>query len=219
MKDNLLTLFKRVLNVKYITVPDSGASFFYEMTGNRLNIFFESSNGIVDWKNNLDFPSQAYRDMENKWCVHRGFLRVWKSAREYLKSPILNPNVREIVIAGYSHGAALALLCNEFCVFHRPDLAEHIRGYGFGCPRVVYGTPCKIVRERFRQFYVIRNCKDIVTHLPPSVLGYRHMGNMLHIGKNAGYGPIESHKPQNYIKQLSIAEKKNVKPSADGRSL
>lgn len=202
MKDNLLKLYNRVLNVGYTTIPGSEASFYFDVVGKRLNIFFECSNGKVDWKNNFDFPAKAYREMENKWYVHRGFLRVWKSAREYLKSKILNPNVNEIVITGYSHGAALALLCHEYCVFHRPEIKNNIRGYGFGCPRVVFGILGEAVRGRFKQFYVIRNCRDIVTHIPPKIFGFRHVGNMIHIGKDAKYGLIDSHRPENYLEQL-----------------
>lgn len=202
MKDNLLKLYNWVLNVQYTTVPDSKASFYYKVVGNRLYIFFEGSNGIVDWINNFDFPAKAYREMADKWYVHKGFLRVWKSAREYLKSEILNPKVKEIVITGYSHGAALALLCHEFCVFNRPDIAENIRGYGFGCPRVVFGRLKKAVKARFEHFYVIRNCKDIVTHVPPTIFGFKHVGNMIHIGKRAKYGLIDSHRPENYLEQL-----------------
>ena len=202
MRDSLLDLYNRVLTVGYTTVVGSEASFFYNMVGNRLYIFFEGSNGATDWKNNFNFPAKAYRDMENKWYVHRGFLRVWKSARDYLKSRILNPKVGEIVIAGYSHGAALALLCHEFCVFHRHDIADKIRGYGFGCPRVVFGIPGKKVRGRFENFTVIRNCRDLVTHVPPVLFGFRHVGKMIHIGKGAKYGPIKSHYPESYIEQL-----------------
>lgn len=202
MKENLLSLFKQVLNVKYTTIPESGASFFYEKRGATLYIFFEHSNGTIDWRNNFDFPSKPYREMENKWHVHRGFLRVWKSAKEYLKESIFSPDVKGIIIVGYSHGAALALLCHEFCVFHRPDIADNIFGYGFGCPRVVYGCLRQQICERFKHFYVVRNCRDIVTHLPPILFGFRHVGNIIHIGKKAKYGPIDSHRPENYLAQL-----------------
>lgn len=209
MKENLLNLFNQVLNVKYTTIPGSEASFFYEKRGNVLYIFFEHSNGIIDWRNNFDFPAKPYREMENKWYVHRGFLRVWKSAKQYLKAQICNPNVKGIVIVGYSHGAALALLCHEFCVYNRPDIAGNIFGYGFGCPRVVYGCLRRNICERFKNFYVIRNCRDIVTHVPPMLFGFRHVGNIIHIGKNANYGPVDSHRPENYMKQL---EKLNQLP-------
>ena len=207
MKKKLLNLFEQVMNVKYTTISGSEASFFFEKRGDFLYIFFEHSNGIVDWKNNFDFPAKPYQDMENRWYVHRGFLRVWKSAKEYLKDQIFNKGIKRIIIVGYSHGAALALLCHEFCVFNRPDIADKIFGYGFGCPRVVFGCLRRNICERFKHFYVIRNCRDIVTHLPPSILGFRHVGNIIHIGKKAKYGPIDSHRPENYIEQLKETEK------------
>lgn len=202
MEDNLLRLFRLVLKAKYITIPKSKASFYYEMRGSTLYIFFEHSNGIVDWRNNFDFPAKPYREMENKWYVHRGFLRVWKSVKEYLEKQILSKSVRKIIIVGYSHGAALALLCHEFCVFNRVDIASNIYGYGFGCPRVVYGYLRRKIRARFNNFYVIRNCRDIVTHLPPAIFGFRHVGNIIHIGKKAKYGLISSHKAESYIEEL-----------------
>ena len=212
MKDSLLNLFLQVMNVKYTTIPKTEASYYYEMRGDILYIFFEHSNGIVDWRNNFDFPSKPYREMNDKWYVHRGFLRVWKSAREYLREQICNKKVKGIVIVGYSHGAALALLCHEFCVFNRPDIANNIFGYGYGCPRVVHGRLKKRICERFKHFYIIRNCRDIVTHLPPTLFGFRHVGNIIHIGKKAKYGPIESHKSENYIEQLKIMNSKQIKP-------
>lgn len=202
LRENLLDLFKQVLNADYTTIPQSQASFAYRTRGSTLYIYFEHSNGIVDWRNNFDFPARAYREMENKWYVHRGFLRVWKSAKDCLKGQICNKSVREIVIVGYSHGAALALLCHEYCVFNRPDIANSIFGFGFGCPRVVHGCLRRKICERFKHFYVIRNCRDIVTHLPPTLFGFRHVGNLIAIGKQANYGPIDSHRAENYFAQL-----------------
>ena len=207
LNQNLLILFMQVLNAKYTTIPESKASFCYEKKGDILYVYFEHSNGITDWKNNFDFPAKPYREMENKWYVHRGFLRVWKSAKKYLEAQILNRSVKGIVIVGYSHGAALALLCHEFCVFNRPDIADNIYGYGFGCPRVVYGCLRRRICERFKHFYIIRNCRDIVTHLPPALFGFRHVGNIIHIGKTADYGLIDSHRQENYIKELEKAIK------------
>ena len=212
MKHDLLELFNDVLSVKYKTVPKTGASFCYETRGDILYIFFEHSNGTVDWRNNFDFPAKAYREMENKWYVHRGFLRVWKSARDCLKEQIFNSRFKGIVIVGYSHGAALALLCHEFCVYNRPDIAENIYGYGFGCPRVVYGCLKHRICERFKNFYVVRNCRDIVTHVPPCLFGFRHVGNIIHIGKKAKYGPINSHRPESYKEQLEILRRTDGYP-------
>ena len=204
LRENLLDLFKQVLSVEYTSIAKSEASFFYEKRGNVLYIFFEHSNGIVDWRNNFDFPAKAYSERGNKWYVHRGFLRVWNSAKEYLQPEIFGSDVKGMVIVGYSHGAALALLCHEFCVLNRPDIADNIFSYGFGCPRVVFGCLRRNICERFKHFYVIRNCRDIVTHVPPILFGFRHVGNIIHIGKKAKYGPVDSHRPENYLAQLEL---------------
>lgn len=206
MEETLLGLFKQVLNAKYKTIPQSDASFNYERRQATLYIFFEHSKGAIDWRNNFDFPARPYRTMNDRWYVHRGFLHVWQSAKAELEQPILQPDVQKIIIVGYSHGAALALLCHEFCVFNRPDLADNIYGYGFGCPRVVHGPLRRKISERFKNFQVIRNCRDIVTHLPPALFGFHHVGKMVHIGRHAKYGPLTSHKAESYLEQLTKAK-------------
>lgn len=200
---NIKELFERILKAKYTHLEET-ASFAFDRDGAKLYIFFEWSNGKTDWKNNFDFPAMPYRDMKNLWYVHRGFLRVWKIIEPHLREQILDADVKHIIIGGYSHGAAIALLCHEYCKFNRSDIL--IEGYGFGCPRVVWGLLQKSVKQRFEGFTVIRNCRDIVTHVPPAIFGFRHIGKMLIIGKGKIYGQIESHFPELYLKELSEHE-------------
>ncbi len=202
---NLYNLFYETLHAPYVQLEENAASFFAVRRGETLCLFFEKSNGATDWKNNLDFPAKPYREMEGLWFVHRGFLRVFKSIEPHIAPFVMDRGVRRIVISGYSHGAALALLAQEYCVFHRPDLIGRIEGYGFGCPRVVWGWMSRKVKARFRGFTVVRNCRDIVTHLPPKLLGYRHMGNILHIGRGMKYGRVDSHRAENYLRELRRA--------------
>ena len=199
----LYALFERTLNGAYIELKEHAASYRVEREGETLFLFFEKSNGAEDWRNNLDFPAKPYREMKDLWFVHRGFLRVFKAIEPHIAPLIEDKKVREIIISGYSHGAALALLCHEYCVFHRPDIAPRITGFGFGCPRVVWGVLKKTLKERFKQFTVIRNCSDIVTHVPPALFGFRHVGKMLHIGRGERYGLIKSHYAKKYISALS----------------
>ena len=100
---------------------------------------------------------------------------------------------------------ALALLCHEYIWFHRPDLRRRLWGYGFGCPRVIYGHAPQ-ERLRWRNFYVIRNIDDVITHLPPSFLGFRHVGNMVEIGRAKKYSPIDAHRAENYMIELGDTE-------------
>lgn len=198
----LLELFIRTLEGSYTQLKENAASYRTEQRDGTLFLFFEKSNGAVDWRNNFDFPAKPYREMEDVWFVHRGFLRVFKSIEPHIAPLISDVNVQEIVISGYSHGAALALLCHEYCVYHRPDIKEKIRGYGFGCPRVLWGCLNDRLKERFKNFRVIRNGNDLVTHLPPVLFGFRHVGKKICIGKGAWYGPIDAHRPGNYLYEL-----------------
>lgn len=196
---NVLDLFVKVRSVEYTHLEET-ASFAYERVDNTLYIYFQESNGATDWKNNFDFPAKPYKRMEYKWYAHRGFLKVWKVIEPHLKPIVCDLTIERIVIGGYSHGAAIAAFCHEYCKYHRPDI--EITGYGFGSPRVLWGFMRKAVKKRFEGFTVIRNCRDIVTFAPPAWLGYRHVGRMLEIGQGRDYSPIASHLPSNYKKEL-----------------
>ena len=123
-KNYLLRLFEACLDADYVTV-ENGGSFALYRSGGTLYVFFEKSNGAVDWYNNLDFTaiSHAREKMGDKstlfkvsgddFLCHGGFLRVWNSVLLYIKGALLDLNFENIVTVGYSHGAALALLCHE----------------------------------------------------------------------------------------------------------
>ena len=179
---NLSALFEKCLHAPYIHAGE-GADYYALRVGSTLYVYLESSRGEEDWNNNLDFPTRAYcRGKECPFRAHRGFLRVWESLVPILSPLVADPAVRRIVTVGYSHGAALAVLCHEYVWYHRPDLRAAIEGYGFGCPRVVWGALSDDLAARWEHFTVIRNIDDIVTHLPPAILGFRHVGRMLEIG-------------------------------------
>ena len=201
----LTELFKKTIYAKYIQLEEQTASYLAEEDGDTLYIYFQGSNGETDWCNNFDFPAKPYRDMKNLWFAHRGFLRVWKVIEPYLAPLVCNQKFKHIIISGYSHGGALALLCHEYCKFNRPE--AEVESYGFDAPRVVWGFFGKTVKRRFEGFTIIRNCCDIVTHLPPILFGFTHVGKMIHIGKNKKYNPIESHNGLNILKELEEYEK------------
>ncbi|MBE6618808.1 MAG: lipase family protein [Ruminococcaceae bacterium] len=201
-------LFYRCLSADYIKVGES-ADYAVEKRAGNLFLFFQDSDGAVDWKNNLDFPSMPYEKMDKSvWRAHRGFLRVWKEIEPYVSGYIMNENIKRITVAGYSHGAAVALLCHEYVWYNRPDLRKKLFGYGFGCPRVFWGRSCADLCERWENFTVIRNINDIVTHLPPAVIGYRHVGKMLEVGEKGKYSNIEAHFAENILIELANYEEK-----------
>ena len=195
----LSELFKRCLYIPYFQTGKS-ANYSTEIKDDVLYLYFEKSDGENDWRINFDFPAVPYRRMgKTVWFAHRGFLGVWKEIEEKVKDDIFNKKIKGIICVGYSHGEAIAVLCYEYARFNRPDLRKDIYGYGFGCPRVIWG---EIPDDRWQNFTVIRNIDDAVTHLPPTVLGYKHIGKMLEIGKKGRYTPIDAHRFENILNEL-----------------
>lgn len=204
---NLLQLFQKCVSGKYTRVENSG-DYYVERNGDSLYIYLEGSNGITDWKNNFNFPAKPYKRMgKTAWLAHRGFLRVWKSIEKYVEPYIKDETVKDITIVGYSHGAAIAVFCHEYAWYHRPDIRGSITGYGFGCPRVFWGFKKKKVKQRWERFTVVRNINDIVTHVPPFLFGFSHVGTMVKIGKRGTYSSIDAHKSENIIAELASSNK------------
>lgn len=212
---DLLNLYKKCLNANYTTVENQG-DYAVKQAGNKLYLFFEKSDGATDWENNFNFPAKPYKDMGITWYCHRGFLKVWKSIEPYIKGAIMRPTVKSVTIVGYSHGAAIAALCHEYVWFHRPDLRNKLEGYGFGAPRVFWGFKMRDeLKERWENFYPVRNLNDIVTYMPPALFGFRHVNDVIEIGEDGKFDKkdykldcVNAHMPENYI--YSLKEKENV---------
>ncbi len=194
--------FKRCVYRDYIHI-ESGGDYAVDRIGSTIYIYFEGSDDVADWVNNFDFPAKPYKRMGRAvWFAHRGFMRVWKSIESHLENVIKDKTVRNIVVIGYSHGAALAVLCHEYIWYNRPDLRNKIKGYGFGCPRVFWGIKTKKLAQRWERFTVIRNLDDIVTHVPPAIFGFSHVGAMLKVGEKGKYSRVEAHMSENMITEL-----------------
>jgi len=134
-----------------------------------------------DWLYNFDFAVRPYRDMEAKWYAHRGFATAWKLARDQITKDVISMlGNKKLVILGYSHGAALAMLAHEWFVFngYAPE------AYCFGCPRVLW-LPSKKIKQRFTNVHIIRRRGDLVTHVPFAFMGYRFPVKIKSVGKRA----------------------------------
>lgn len=181
----LLDLFSQVRKVKYTHTSPNHGSYAVVKQGDILYIYFEKSNGDTDWKNNFSFPVKPYKDMGTAWQAHSGFVKVWKEIEPNLVTSIQDQEIKQIIIVGYSHGAAIAALAHEYVWFNKPDLRATLETYAFGAPRVFWGWKIPDnLKERWATYNVIRNGRDAVTYLPPAVFGYHHVGNMIHINKD-----------------------------------
>ena len=205
----LSALFTRCVRRDYVTTS-SHADYAFDLVGETLIIYFQDSDGAVDWLHNLNFIAAPYRrNGKTVWYAHRGFLKAWNSVIPYIQPIIDDPSVKTISVVGYSHGAALAVFCHEYIWYRRPDLRETLSGYGFGCPRVLWGHVSEDVVERWSRFTVIRNLRDIVTYVPPAFLGYRHVGTVVEIGEAGKYSAVDAHRAKNICREMQAYEKRN----------
>ena len=199
-------LFLRCLNAKYTHTKKSG-DYAIEIDGDTLYLLFEWSDGLLDWIHNFLFPAKPYKSMNNVWFCHRGFLDVWRAMRDEVEHMVIcklktHPRVKNIVCIGYSHGGALALFATEDMEYLYGDTLN-VTGYGFGAPRVIWGFLHKAVKNRLRRFFVVRNIPDLITHVPPVLMGFRHVGEVIKVGEKGRYSPIRAHYPDSYEKELA----------------
>lgn len=199
------SLFERCLGAAYIHTPESG-EYSIQVEGDTLYLLFQWSNGAEDWRNNFDFPVRPYKRMGDKWLCHRGFARVWKAMRDEIAAEAkmtlsISPEIERIVCVGYSHGGALAVFATEDMAYRYGERYE-VKGYGFGAPRVMWGIVPKSVKQRLQGFTVVRNIPDMVTHVPPAVFGFRHIGRVQKVGKLGKYTEIGAHYPECYLNEL-----------------
>jgi len=203
-------LFEMCLNASYKSTPENG-NYAIETDKDTLYILFEWSRGNGDWSNNLNFPAKPYKNMGAYWFCHRGFLKVWRAMRDEIEKDVrcklrTHPKIKNIVCVGYSHGGALALFATEDMEYLYGDTLN-VTGYGFGAPRVVWGFLPRAVKNRLQGFKVVRNIPDLVTHVPPVLFGFRHVGEVVKIGEKGKYSPIKAHYPGAYLEELAEDEK------------
>lgn len=178
---------KCAYDISYEQIGDS-VNYAFRTYQRTLYIYFQGSNSITDWVRNFLFGKKPYKDMEISYRVHRGFLAAWKTVEDVVISKITEKvddeyKWQHIIIVGYSHGGALAGFCHECVWFWRPDLRINgLEGYGFEAPRFYAAWSVKKeLKERWSKFTVIRTNNDIVTHCPPAIFGFCHVGKILKI--------------------------------------
>lgn len=231
MKTNtmkLSELFHRcAYDVEYQQVG-LNVNYAFETKGKTLYIYFQGSSSVVDWVRNFLFGKRPYKDMMIPYRVHRGFLAAWKEVEDIIiekitetittkkknQLPVTEYKWKKIVVVGYSHGGTLAGLCHECVWYWRPDLRDTgLVGYGFEASR--FFASClrrKRLRERWNAYFVIRTNNDIVTHCPPCIFGYSHVGSIIKVKgdtslvQNRMPKCIKSHYPEVVYDALVKAE-------------
>jgi len=153
-------------------------------------LVFQCTKSRSDWAYNFMGWVQAYKDTPIPWFAHAGFVRLWKSVQDKVVSASKALKVK--YVTGFSQGAALATLAAEDLAWRGMEIDCAV----FGSPRVVW-MPSDSIHRRFDLMENIHVHGDIVTWVPPAVLGYRHVGKVSHIGRIYFPGPWQ-HQPSVY---------------------
>jgi hypothetical protein len=177
---SLLDLFHKACNSADKT---AGNETQYAITEDTCNVYLaiQGSVEFEDWIYNFDFIAKPYRNMGDVWYTHRGFANCWKLARDQIVQEVLDTlGNKRLVILGYSHGAAIALLAHEYFVYngYSPET------YCFGCPRVLW-IPNKRILSRFTNVHLISRRGDLVTKVPFAWMGFRHPVKQTLFGSSA----------------------------------
>jgi hypothetical protein len=134
-------------------------------------VFRGTEQEIQDLLHDADtWPVPAFG---NSASVHRGFKRALNSAWTAIESALQSIDC-PLFYTGHSLGAALATLA---AVRRAPRAV-----YTFGSPRV--GDRRLSEKLKHIPIYRVVHGKDIVTTVPPEILGFRHVGEEHHIGSS-----------------------------------
>ena len=182
----LLKLFNTCLDIPYQTIG-TNVNYAFKETGDKLEIYFECSNGLQDWLANFDFKKVVY---DGLFKVHRGFYECYYQVRNIILDKVYEKDWKEVIVVGYSHGASLCGFATQDIRYHFPHLK--LFGYAFESPRFV-----KVKRElkyMFDDLTVIRNGNDLVTHVPFKFMGFSDVGTMFNIKGDTSL--VEKHIPK-----------------------
>jgi triacylglycerol lipase len=111
--------------------------------------------------------------------VHRGFAEALEAVLGEIEDWIGNQAPQRLILTGHSLGASLATLLAS--LHPKAELVT------FGSPRVGNAAFAKLFAARNPRRYV--GCCDLVTRVPPLILGFRHAGPRLYLDRAGNLSP------------------------------
>lgn len=160
---------------------------FYDRDGSQAYRFRNDHDCVIacrgtepnEWNDIRADANAAAVLAETAGKVHRGFKQEVDDLWPMLETALIS-NDQPLWFCGHSLGGAMATICAGRCFLsHISSNPEQL--YSYGSPRVGDRRYINFVKlEHFR--YVNNN--DIVTRVPPILLGYRHCGREVYLNRN-----------------------------------
>jgi triacylglycerol lipase len=120
--------------------------------------------------------------------VHRGFDRAFDAVSDQVTLALAERGTEPLLITGHSMGGALAVVAADHCLAENGVRATAI--YTFGMPRV--GDEAFATRYNDSlgaTTYRLVHGDDIVATVPPSRLGFRHVGRLIGCARGGHFAP------------------------------
>jgi hypothetical protein len=159
------------------TLPMSSTHGIVGFRGEASIIAFAGTDPL----NLLNWVSDFYLGLPGE-NAHRGFVdaaaSVWDEVGEIVSKSIAER--RALFITGHSLGAAIALVVADRA--HTERKLDQVEIYVFGSPRVARID----FAERFafgKTTYRLAYGQDVVATVPPTALGFQHVGRLLQCGR------------------------------------
>ena len=164
----------------------TGAKWALRRYGSSCILAFSCDDSKTQWigKKVTLFP-HAHRP----WKAHAGFAEKYFSIREAIMRALKEARPQQLYVTGYSQGGALATIAFEDIMAHTSWINPrmYLHGAVFGSPRVVsWGAPS----DGWEGFVRYECTGDILTRMPPFLLGYKHVGERYPLGKPSLPNPM-----------------------------
>jgi triacylglycerol lipase len=157
-----------------------------------------------DIENDFYFSKKVipYDGVNPKIKVHAGFLRAYKSIREYILNQVKIHPYKKVTVFGHSLGGALSTLCALDVQYNFSD--REIECYSWGSPRVGNIAFTKSYNGRVPNTYRCVCGNDIISKLPPFWLFFKHIGKLIAVGKKHWWKPlsIKDHTWEGYQEEM-----------------
>lgn len=184
-----LEIFNRSISGKWKTAG-TDTQYRVEIIDGVQYVFFQPTMSRDDWiKNFMAWPRES---------IHSGYLLRYDEARQQVLQELKK---MPTLFAGYSMGAAIALL---FHVFEAGILQAPCRSVLFACPRVFWNCYNEgFLADEIDSYYV---GGDPVSHLPFAFLGYVHFGRRMRLGPKRFPRPRWHQAPEYRLALLDVCK-------------
>ena len=172
-KDNDFNVFINLGFTKYRFIDNDGAQGY--VASNDEEVIISCRGTQPSQPNDLLADLDVIPKRHGPGWVHEGFRREARKLLYDIMVWVRNNKNKKIYITGHSLGAAMALYITQELEFAGHDTTKL---FTFGQPRLGNAVYINSIKTEHYRFV---NCNDMVTHVPPQIMLFKHHGKLCYI--------------------------------------